>query len=636
MVAQKKKKHGGVVLALEKHAAEKIDDYVEEEKAHDDLKPPPVDVKVLAPAVAVSSMSVLPPVQAESIKADESKSEPPESQPASTTSSADVLPSPPRAIAASLPEISLDQTNVPLVPQFSAISEISKESLVANQTQETSNADLPVIPVSSSTQPPTTTTTSDSTPTENISAHMQSMLSLQPQLLSLLSSSQRLQTLSQASPQTLQHLRSLGDSGQLSDKQNAYILSDPALQEYFVSFIQAVTSAVLASQTIASRMVADTRTSLIEKCSEFISFDKVADWMHLAGSSVGIPFASIATGICKYFIQLPYDIARTHAIQRVTKAFPSVSSHQLIETLARELTLLMQDEIRSIASSPTLQRTLWEKAKRAWEWLQTYDNATSVAAYAATHATMLIAGLCKCEEPPFTVQLCDLERLIMWAIDNRDRIGDFAVAELLVKVRAGDLLCEKDGNQPVITSTTMSSTQLSMTVEYNHTAVSAATSTSSIQETTVQVASKSETIAALMAEVAAMKERERQREEEHAALLELQRQRDAENAFQKSESEKSKKKLEAMEKQMKKLSVISDVFGRGEMLTAQNQESMHEVLSKHLDKSARAFAVVDQLVVDMLIVKEHVSLDDTRVDTQSVKEAAKKTVESDKNELFRK
>eukprot|EP01034_Spumella_vulgaris_P036691 gene36691-45260_t len=318
-------------------------------------------------------------------------------------------------------------------------------------------------------------------------------------------------SLASASPQTIDYLKTLGDNGVIAEQQYTFIRSDPLLHQYYIAFNQAVSSAVLACQSINSGMVSDSRVSNSEQIMSYIDM--------VAGAS-GLPgCVSIATGICSFLVKLPNDALRAKSVSKVTTAFPSVDSHKFIEILSRELTILQQNEIRSIATSETVRRSAWEKIKRTVEWLQTLDNATAVQTFASSHASILLDKL-MLTDPAVTVQHSDITRLIEWIVADRS----VSVTDQLKAARKGDLTFAPSHIEQVGTVRVSSRTVANVvTVPVTNSAQFSPNETESLK-----------------AQLAAMEEREQVRDAEITAL--------------RQESEKQKRIAAALQKDVGKLS----------------------------------------------------------------------------------
>lgn len=215
-------------------------------------------------------------------------------------------------------------------------------------------------------------------------------------------------SLAQASPQTIEYLKQFGNRAVLAEKQYNKIKSEPTLHEYYLLFLQSVSSAVLASQSIASDMLEDCRLSTAEQ---------VVGGMQVAANLLGGPFGSpIIIGIGQYLVQLPHKLERQRSIRRITTCFPSVDAHKFIEMVARELTIYLEKEIKAVlrqAKSQT-KKSILARVMKAVEWLQTADNLSPVQGYACGHAARLIDTVMKLERP-FEVQYEHVPLLMHWA-----------------------------------------------------------------------------------------------------------------------------------------------------------------------------------------------------------------------------
>eukprot|EP01034_Spumella_vulgaris_P024803 gene24803-31184_t len=344
----------------------------------------------------------------------------------------------------------------------------------------------------------------------------------------LLGNQHALSSLASASPQTIAYLKTLGDTGVIAEQQYAYILSDPHLHAFYIAFNQAVSSAVLACQTINSGMVADSRVSKGETIMSYID---------MAANASGFPGVSIATGICSFLVKLPNDALRVKSVSRVSTAFPSVDSHKFIEILARELTILQQDEIRSVATSEPVRRTAWEKVKRTVEWLQTLDNATPVQAYGSSLASALLNKLLS-TDPAKTIQQADLNKLALWATGGTPS-SLMSIITKMTNIRKGGGMTLKPSSDSV---SGWSASQASPTSFTN---------------------SDSSETDSLKAKLAALEAREQEREErdqlrdQHLSTLQEQ------HASREAESKKQKRELHALKKDIQKLSPKESSLGDG-------------------------------------------------------------------------
>ncbi len=149
--------------------------------------------------------------------------------------------------------------------------------------------------------------------------------------------------------------------------------------------------------------------------------------------------------------------------------------------------------------------------------------------------------------------------LAEWAI-NSNYVGENTVVSLLKRIRAGELTLVGDASatQQKDAATTETKPKPSPVIsESQPINPDAVVSLSAANKVVLQSAppvlvvaetvSQDTSVAQLLAKIAAMEAREKEREAEHLT--------------QKSESEKNRKKLAEMERKMKKLDVLQDVFG---------------------------------------------------------------------------
>eukprot|EP01034_Spumella_vulgaris_P022932 gene22932-29110_t len=217
----------------------------------------------------------------------------------------------------------------------------------------------------------------------------------------------RLLSLAQASPQVIAYLRTMGDTAVQAEQQYARIVGDPVLHEYYLTFIKSVSSTVLACQALSSNMIADDRVSNSELAANVL--DNVA-------SASGLFGVGLVTAVVSYMVKIPNDIERKYTLKRMTNCFPSIDSHKYIEILAREVTILLAADIKTVLrlAKKHSKASIYTMVYKAVEWLATYDNVTPIQSYATMHVALLLDKLMH-HEPSFTVQITDIPLLIQWA-----------------------------------------------------------------------------------------------------------------------------------------------------------------------------------------------------------------------------
>eukprot|EP01034_Spumella_vulgaris_P036065 gene36065-44477_t len=406
----------------------------------------------------------------------------------------------------------------------------------------------------------------------SLKSQISQLTSFYPQLTALSNSAAQFSSLASASPQTIAYLKTLGDHGVIAENQYAFIRSDPLLHEYYIAFNQAVSSAVLACQSIDSGMVSNAQKSKGET---------VMSCVQIAAGASGLPGASIAAGLFAFLVKLPNDVVRVKCVRRVTVAFPSVDSHKFIEILARELTILLQDEIRSISvASETARCAAWETIRRKIEWFQTLRNATAVQTFGSSHASVILNTLMG-TDPAVAVQYGDIAKLIKCVM--ADKCDNVSVQ--LDAVRNGRLKLTTSAVQTqsavhVATSTVASA--LNVFVPVNNGTVESGYSPVSETES-------------LKAKLAAMEERDRQREERDRLRDEREHVRDAEMFALREESEKQKRIASALQKDVGKLSPKSDsTIG----------SNMDDRVHLHEARIANVNVAIDELIVQHELSKQ--------------------------------
>jgi hypothetical protein len=216
-----------------------------------------------------------------------------------------------------------------------------------------------------------------------------------------------LHSLAQASPLTIECLKQFGESAALAEQQYDRIRRDPTVYEYYLFFIQSVSSAVLACQTIASGFVDDARLSAAENIMQGI------DTAAQAVSWMGAP---IVTGIGRALVGLANKIDRQRTIRRITTYFPTVDSHKYIEILARELSILLWKDIHAVfrETKKVSKYDILNRVMRAVEWLDTATNLSVVQGLACSHAARLVDALMR-TEPAVVVEYRHVPLLLQWS-----------------------------------------------------------------------------------------------------------------------------------------------------------------------------------------------------------------------------
>ena len=216
-----------------------------------------------------------------------------------------------------------------------------------------------------------------------------------------------LHSLAQASPLTIECLKQFGASAVQAEQEYDFIRRDPTLYEYYLFFIQAVSSAVLASQSIASGMIDDARLSTAEQVMQGID---------VAAQAVSWMGAPLVTGIGKFLIGIPHTLERQRTIRRITTYFPSVDSHKYIEILARELTMFLAKDIRAVLreTKRSSKASILERVMKVVEWMNTATNLSAVQGYACGHAARLIDTMMCCDGA-FAVEFQHIPQLMQWA-----------------------------------------------------------------------------------------------------------------------------------------------------------------------------------------------------------------------------
>lgn len=215
-----------------------------------------------------------------------------------------------------------------------------------------------------------------------------------------------LHSLANASPLTIDCLKRLGASVAQAEQQYDRIRKDPTVYEYYLFFIQSVSSAVLACQTIASGFVDDARVT---------SAEQIMGGIDMAAQAVSWMGAPLVTGIGKFLLGLANNFDRQRTIRRITTYFPSVDSHKFIEILARELTILLWKDIHAVLreTKKASKLSILNRVMRAVEWMNTSTNLSVVQGFACGHASLLIDTLMRSEQP-FVVEYSHLPVLMEW------------------------------------------------------------------------------------------------------------------------------------------------------------------------------------------------------------------------------
>ncbi len=149
------------------------------------------------------------------------------------------------------------------------------------------------------------------------------------QLQLFVENTQKLAILAEASPQTLNYLRILGDNGSQAEVQYATIHSNPALASYYTTLNRSITSTLMASQSIFSGMVDASHGTAVQLLSIANS----------AAKSTNIPALPLLTGIMKLVGETIEARGRQKIINRLTTRTPTLQHYAIIEMMARELTL---------------------------------------------------------------------------------------------------------------------------------------------------------------------------------------------------------------------------------------------------------------------------------------------------------
>lgn len=202
---------------------------------------------------------------------------------------------------------------------------------------------------------------------------------------------------SSASSDVLSYLSQFGQQQQQSREEMDYILQHPALTDFYLYFHRSVSTTILGFQTLFSQLVVDNRQSQGEQITEMI--DSLAQSSNIAA----IP---LITGILKEVVKFPNDTQRSQVLNKVTKCFPSVDSHRILEVLARELTLEERDFIQQtmrMTKTMSNQTAVLQTLKRSAGWLyetfvlrgeeSQYYSFNPVQALATTYASQLLDKL---------------------------------------------------------------------------------------------------------------------------------------------------------------------------------------------------------------------------------------------------
>lgn len=359
----------------------------------------------------------------------------------------------------------------------------------------------------------------------------------------------KLTSLAEASPGTIECLKHFGASAVQAELEYDKIRRDPTVYEYYLFFIQAVSSAVLASQSIASGMIADARLSSAEQVMQGIdSAAQAVSWM-------GAP---LITGIGKVLVRIPNTFDRQRTIRRIATYFPSVDSHKYIEMLARELTIFLAKDTHAILreAKKAPKQSILDRVMKVVEWMSTSTNLTVVQGYACGHAAMLIDTMMRSEDP-FAVELQHIPLLMHWA--SGKSLEEIQTAR------------QESGSRPT-TPLASHSPLMSSQVNAQH---------------------SSEDLSASQAEQscgATPPVTPADKVEVDKRIHSLERKLSVERNVRSSIEQQQLREIAELKKQMKGLEAVTQIFSgissAGGLVGAQSAESIHQTIENHLGKQA--------------------------------------------------
>ena len=215
---------------------------------------------------------------------------------------------------------------------------------------------------------------------------------------------QNLQTLAQASPLTITYLMQYGVTASIAEQEYQYIQSHPFLSQYYLTLNRTLSSTILALQSISSQCIHDNRTTDVE---DFLSL------VHSVTSSSNIVCLPLVTSLAMKIASFTSDYQRNQSLENVSRTFPNVTYHSLIEILSREMTLSQENKIKDLiqqtkesnkgSSSGIVNgiKSILDKLTSGVEWIQEqYDfvskgvpPSTVVEALASLHANNILEGI---------------------------------------------------------------------------------------------------------------------------------------------------------------------------------------------------------------------------------------------------
>jgi hypothetical protein len=388
----------------------------------------------------------------------------------------------------------------------------------------------------------------------------------------------KLTSLAQASPLTIECLKQLGLSAAKAELEFSLIRRDPLAYEYYLFFIQATTSTVLASQSIASGMISDARQSTGERVMQGI------DTAAQAVSWMGAP---LVTGIGRYLVSIPNTLDRQRTIRRIVEFFPSVDSHKYIEILARELTVCVCKDIHELMREAKRhpKQGIVDRVMKAVEWLQTATNLTPIQALACTHSARLIDTMMKTHAPT-VVDISLIERMIQWACNkpleevrllrsssNSTDVAD--TSESPVRTPASNGLGGVDID-PVFLGD--GSDQRSALVNDGHDARSNQNSPNTAYA---------------------------DKEVVDKRIFELERKLSSQMRDRELSEKRQKVELEELKKKLKGLDVVNHIFGGmnagGGLVNAQTAEALHHTVEQHLGRQLALQSEQGEVLRDLVL-----------------------------------
>jgi hypothetical protein len=235
--------------------------------------------------------------------------------------------------------------------------------------------------------------------------------------------------MSEMSASTIQYLGRFGMKEEEAEREFVYLQSHPPLLEYYYIFIRSLTGAAMASQCVFSQLVKDGR----EGSS---SAENIGGLFSTLLQSSSLPGANMIGALCEFLGKKLGDFDRKKSIERLSKTFPSSSSLSCIEILGRQITLMQEDEIKSLSlsscasgsasgkSDSSSSSKLMKKMTSTWKWLNNGGVVRNdIECYAEESVACLLEKIMS-NDPSLSLDSSSsscvdvMERLIDWAIEK--------------------------------------------------------------------------------------------------------------------------------------------------------------------------------------------------------------------------